>query len=293
MSQKTTAGVSLKVIILGVLFAAFWASASVAAKIGIRSVEPLVLFNIRFFIAGILLLGYATFVEKQPLPKGIEWRNLTIFGLLNTTIYLSLFVLAIRTVAAGIGSLSTATNPLLISILSAFWIGRKIKTAEWFAIILGIIGVGIATYPLLQNSYADATGLLILSGSMISYSVATIFFSNIQWRFSRSAINGWQALIGGILLIPFTYFSHSRTNNFDLTFWLSELWLSIPVSIVAIQLWLYLLKIDAVKASFFLFLCPIFGFIYSSLLLDEPISFYTLIGTALVLVGLYIGQRKK
>jgi probable blue pigment (indigoidine) exporter len=65
------------------------------------------------------------------------------------------------------------------------------------------------------------------------------------------------------------------------------------VSILAVQLWLKLLKADAVKASLWLYLCPIFGFIYSAWLFDEPITVLTLIGTVLVLVALYIGQNKK
>lgn len=278
-------------IFWGVLFAAFWASASAAAKIGIQSVEPLVLFNIRFFFAGILMLLYAYLYEKQPLPKGKEWQQLAIFGLLNVTIYLGFFVLAIQTVAAGIGSLSTATNPLIISILSAFWVGRKVKVNEWLGVLFGMIGVGLATYPLLINSYADWIGLFYLSISMISYSIGTIYYSKIEWKLSRTAINGWQVVLGGVMLLPFTFLLHKNPNHFDLRFWLSALWLTVPVSIIAVQLWLYLLKIDTVKSSFFLFLCPIFGFTYSSLLLNEPLTFYTFIGTALVLFGLYLGKK--
>lgn len=284
---------NLKLLLLGILFAASWASASAAAKFGLRSVEPLVLFQIRFLAAGIIMLAYSFLIQKDRLPKDKEWRELTIFGVLNVTLYLSFFVLGIKEVAAGIGSLSTATNPLFISILSAFWIGRSVKLGEWMAVLLGLIGVAVATYPLLQQSHATPLGLIYMALSMLSYSIATIYYSNIDWKLSRTAINGWQVFLGGILMLPLTFVLHKAPNNFDLTFTLSVLWLIFPVSILAVQLWLYLLKVDAVKASFFLFLCPIFGFIYSYFLLDEPITYHTFVGTALVIIGLYIGQRKK
>jgi probable blue pigment (indigoidine) exporter len=70
-------------------------------------------------------------------------------------------------------------------------------------------------------------------------------------------------------------------------------WLVIAVSIGAVQLWLYLLKIDPVKASLWLFLCPIFGFIFANILLNEPITIYTGIGTFCVIFGLYLAQREK
>lgn len=284
---------NLRLLLLGILFAASWASASAAAKFGLRSVEPLVLFQIRFLAAGIIMLAYSFLFQKDRLPKGKEWLELTIFGLLNVTLYLSFFVLGIKEVAAGIGSLSTATNPLFISIISAFWIGRQVKGAEWLAVLLGLLGVGLATYPLLQKSFATPLGLFYMFLSMLSYSIGTIYYSKIDWKLSRTAINGWQVFLGGILMLPLTVILHKDSNNFDLNFTFSVLWLIFPVSILAVQLWLYLLEVDPVKASFFLFLCPIFGFIYSYLLLDEPITYHTFLGTALVIVGLYVGQREK
>jgi len=284
---------NLKTILIGILFAALWASASSAAKIGLRSVEPLVLFQIRFLIAGIGMLAYSYFIQKDRLPQGNEWKKLTIFGLLNVTLYLSFFVLGISEVAAGIGSLSTATNPLFISILSAVWLGRKVKSSEWMAVLLGMIGVALACFPLIQNSFATPMGLFYMFLCMLSYSIGTIYYSNIDWKLSRTAINGWQVFLGGILMLPITFLMHKKPNNYDLTFYLSEFWLIVPVSVIAVNLWLYLLKIDAVKASFFLFLCPIFGFTYSYFLLDEPITYHTFLGTAFVIVGLYVGQREK
>ncbi len=284
----------IKNLLIGILFAMLWASASSATKIGIQSAQPLVIGNFRFFIAGFLMLGYSYLFQKNRLPKGEEWKKLAIYGFLNVTLYLGCFVIAIKHVSAGIGSLATATNPLIISILSAFWLGRSVKRTEILGLILGITGVGIATYPLLKNSFADVEGLIILSISMISYSVGTVYYSSQKWYLPLLVINGWQVLLGGILLVPITYFlTDWSNNNYDVKFWGSVFWLVIPVSIGAVQLWLYLLKKDPIKASLWLFLCPIFGFIYASFLLNEPITIYTYSGTLLVIVGLYLAQREK
>jgi probable blue pigment (indigoidine) exporter len=284
----------IKNLLIGIFFAMLWASASSATKIGIQSAQPLVIGNFRFFIAGTLMLGYSYLFQKNRLPKGTEWKQLAIYGFLNVTLYLGCFVIAIKHVSAGIGSLSTATNPLIISILSAFWLGRSVTKTEILGLILGITGVGIATYPLLKNSFADVEGLIILSISMISYSVGTVYYSSQKWDLPLLVINGWQVLLGGILLVPITFFFTDWSNNtYDVKFWFSVLWLVIPVSIGAVQLWLYLLKKDPIKASLWLFLCPIFGFIYASFLLNEPITSYTYVGILLVIVGLYLAQREK
>ena len=113
----------------------------------------------------------------------------------------------------------------------------------------------------------------------------------MKWKLNRSVINGWQVLIGGLLLLPFTLIFEKGTSHYDLQFWLSIGWLVVPVSIIAVQVWLYLLKEDAVKASLWLFVCPIFGLLYSTWLLGEPFTLFTAGGALLVLVSLYVGQK--
>jgi probable blue pigment (indigoidine) exporter len=279
-------------IVTGLLFSMFWASASVAGKFGLYSAEPLTLFTIRFLLAGSILLAYVYGIQRNRLPKGGEWKHLTLFGAFNTTLYLGLFVIALQYITPGITTLAIALNPLFISMMSAAWMKRRIKLTEWLSILIGIAGVLIAAYPLLKTSYATPTGLLLLALSMLTYSFGSVYYASVNWTLTRTTINAWQVFIGGILIAPFAAVFHTKANHFDLRFWLSLAWLIFPVSILAVQLWLRLLKSDAVRASLWLYLCPMFGFLYSSVLLGEPLSAYTVIGTIMVMAALYIGQRK-
>jgi probable blue pigment (indigoidine) exporter len=181
---------------------------------------------------------------------------------------------------------------LLISVISSLWMKRATSVVEWISIAVGVAGVAIATYPLLLTGHATTSGMILLGLSMLAYSIGAVYYSSVKWTLPRSVINGWQVFIGGLLLLPFTLFFEGGNTHFDSRFWLSVAWLVIPVSIAAVQLWLYLLKEDAVKASLWLFLCPIFGLLYSTWLLDEPFTWYTVAGTGLVLLSLYVGQSR-
>jgi len=279
-------------ILTGIAFSILWASASVAGKFGLFSVEPLVLFNLRFLFAGVILLSYIHTFQNARLPMGVEWKQLTIFGALNTALYLGIFIIGLQYITAGITSLAIVLNPLFISIMSSVWTKRKVKSVEWLSILLGMIGVGIAAYPLLRGSDVTIKGLSLLGLSMVSYSLGSVYYTTIPWTLPRTSINAWQVFISGILIAPFTMWFHTKPNHFDLRFWLSLLWLIVPVSILAVQLWLRLLKTDAVRASLWLYLCPIFGLTFSTILLHEPFTVYTVLGTALVMVAVFIGQRK-
>ncbi|WP_256007566.1 DMT family transporter [Pedobacter deserti] len=287
----------MKNILIGILFAMLWASAAVATKFGIQSAPPLLLANVRFLLAGLVLLCYGYIYKPDSsyrLPAGPEWKQLALFGLLNTAVYLGLFVYALKFTAAGIGSLATSTNPLLIVLISAWLIGRRPARSEVLSIVIGMTGIGVASWPLLQDSSTTVFGLAVLMTSMVSVSFASVYYASVKWSLPNILINGWQVGLGGLFLLPFTLvFSDWSAVSIDNRFIFSVLWLVLAVSVVGLICWFYLLKIDTVKASLWLFLCPVFGFFYAWWLVDEPITIYTLLGTLLVLGGLYLGQRDR
>lgn len=284
----------LRWLLAGTFFAILWASASTATKIGLSGAQPLVIAEMRFAMAALIMLVIAHLILRQRLPTGKEWKQLAIYGLLNISIYLGLYVVAMQTITAGIGALAVASNPVIISFLSVFILRQKISSSVIIAIIVCVAGVVCASWPLLQDASVSTTGLIIMFLSMLSYSIAAIYFSSQKWDgLSLLAINGWQTLMGGIFLLPLMLiFYKDSANHFDSKFWLSVSWLAIPVSIFAVQLWLWLLQVNAVRAGLWLFLCPLFGFIIAAIVMKDKISAYTVFGVLLVVVGLILSKMK-
>jgi probable blue pigment (indigoidine) exporter len=283
---------NLRWVSAGILFAILWASASTATKIGLIDAQPMVIAEIRFAIASAIMLFVAHLIMKQPLPGRTSWRPLAIYGLLNITIYLGMYVIAMQTITAGIGSLGVASNPVFISFLSVFFLKKKLSLSIIISIIVCVAGVVCASWPLLENASVSPRGLLILLLSMVSYSVGAIYFARRQWKeMSLLTINGWQTLFGGVFLLPVTLLAYkSSANTYTQSFWLSVTWLAVPVSIFAVQLWLWLLRLNPIRAGLWLFLCPLFGFIIAALILKDVISLYTVIGVVLVIGGLLMSK---
>ncbi|SOE23467.1 EamA domain-containing membrane protein RarD [Spirosomataceae bacterium TFI 002] len=288
MTKKT----NWKFLGLGFIFIALWSSASVAAKLGLKSVQPFVLYQARFTLAAFIMLSLVYIIRKGKVPKKSEFKQLALFGFLNITCSLGLFVLAIQEVAAGIGALQVAINPLVITLMSALFLKSKVLWTQILGLFVALAGVAVAVYPLLETAHATPKGLVILALSILSYSSAAIYYSKVKWNLSTMTINAWQALFGALFLLPITFYFYEDVNTFDLNFAFSALWLGIPLSVIAVFLWLYLLKIDTIKASYFLFLSPVFGFIYAYFILNEPFTLYTAIGLVFVLIGIYLGQKK-
>lgn len=282
-------------VIAGLVFAVLWGSASTATKIGLESAQPFVIALSRFAMAATLMLVLAHGFLGYRLPKKQEWRLLFVYGLLNVGIYLGLYVIALQQVSAGLGALLVATNPVLISLISTLWFRQPFGGRMALSIAFCSIGLLIVAIPLIQGSYTTPQGLAILLLSMASYSAGAIYFARTSWNgLHMLVINGWQTLFGGLSLLPVALLVFEPSLNiYDASFWIATTWLALPVSIVAVLLWQYLLREHPVKASFWLFLCPIAGFAMAAAVLGEPVTWHTFVGVVLVLAGLYIVQWKR
>lgn len=282
-----------KLLLTGIAFAFLWASASTATKIALVSGQPFVISVCRFFFASAIMLFITHVIMKQRPPQRAEWRYIMFYGLLNVSIYLGLYIIALQKVSAGLGTLAVGVNPVIISFMAALFFKQKITRMGMLSLTCCLLGVTIAAWPLLKTSYASLDGLLLIGVSMLAYSGAAIFYARHNWKgLHILTINGWQTLFGGIFILPCLFYTYDGTkNHFDGHFWAGTLWLAMPVSIAAVHCWLLLLKHNPAKAAYWLFLCPLFGFTLAALLLKEPLSFYTAAGVMFVIGGLYIAQK--
>lgn len=279
----------------GFLFSLLWSSASTATKISLKYAQPFVICVMRFFVAGILMLIITHVILRNRLPQKKEWLSVAVYGLLNISIYLGLYIWAMQYVSPGIGSLAVAANPVFISLLSMIFFKQRLRLYIIGSLLLCSTGILLAAWPLLTSGIATPAGLLILLSSMLAYSVGIIYFSRRNWgTLQMLTINGWQTLLGGVFLLPIAAITYRPSaNHFTAPLFASSLWLAIPVSVIAVQLWLFMLKDNAVKASFWLFLCPVFGYMIANIMMNDPVSIYTAVGMVLVITGLYIVQKKK
>lgn len=283
-----------KWFLAGLTFAILWSSAAAATKIALEEAQPLVIAVMRFGIASVIMLFIAHGVYRKALPKGKEWKQLAIYGLLNITIYLGIYIIAMQWVTASVGSLTIAVNPVFISFLSLIILRKPLKARVMGALIICIAGILIVGIPLLKDASVTPVGLILIIVSMLAYSIGTIYFTSKEWgSLHLFVINGWQTFFGGLFLLPFVLVGYSDANNhFGPQFWTGTLWLAIAVSIIAVFIWLWLLKLDAVKAGMWLFLCPVSGIIIAALWVGDSINGYTITGLVLVLAGLALSNFK-
>ncbi len=205
-----------------------------------------------------------------------------------------MYVVAMKEVTASVGALTVAASPVFISFLSLIVLKKPISPRILLALFVCISGFVVVAWPLFADASVTARGLVLLMASMFSYALGTIYFTSRRWEgLHLLTINGWQTLLGAFSCFLLCCLPISQTPTTFPGFWAGTLWLALPVSIVAVLLWLKLIKQDAVKAGLWLFLCPIFGIIIAAVLMGDKISLFTIGGLAMVLAGLGISHYDK
>lgn len=282
---------NLKGLFIGLLFTVLYASGAIIMKIGLFSASPLTLATLRFLIAGVLLLVfiYGFRKGKYPLPNKREWGVLLLLGLLNTSLFVGLGNLALRTISAGIFNLFLPINPFVFALFSLIFMGKNIRAKEWMGMAVSAIGLFIATYPSLANSHASLSGILLLVLAMVSMAVGSLVFKKANLQLPNLVINAWQVFIGGmIIMIPALFLESGNPVNVDVHLVEYLIWSVFGLSIFSMGLWFYLLKQDAVKANNWLLLNPVAGYILAAIILGEPLTWYSVVATIVVLFGLYL-----
>jgi probable blue pigment (indigoidine) exporter len=195
-----------KNILPGFLFAVLWASGAIAAKFGIRSVDALMLACLRFLITGIVFAPYFLLHKKHRfIPHPNEWKPIFIYGLLNTTLTLGSFFAAQKYASAGISMLFTAVTPLLIALLSALFLKRRLSRFEAVGMLVAFAGLLLAALTALPSATITVTGILLLTVYIVAYALSSMYISVVKVGLTNMVFNVWQVFTGGLLLLPFCW----------------------------------------------------------------------------------------
>ncbi len=284
-------------LIIGValFYILLWSSAFIATKVGVTHSPPLSLLAVRFLSAA-LVMALLALIFRIPLPKGrAAWGRLAVFGLLNSGIYLGCNYEALRYLSAGMGSIISATNPLLLTLIAPFLLRERLTWWKVLGLVLGFGGVlFVMVARLNSNSQLDTPGGMLVSFIGTACLVgATIFYKRYPPREHAFVVNAVQLGAAGLaLIVPALLFEHPGQVHIDMPLVESFLYLVLVISVGASLIWFWLLKQgEASVVSSYYFLTPIMGLALAALLLGEPFGLRDAIGLVAVAVGIALINR--
>lgn len=284
------------IFVSAVLTAILWGSAFPGIKmayalleIGSRDIWSQILFaGFRFTLAGVMTLGLIFFTRKKVLlPTRQEAKDFALLGFVLT--YLCYFFfhvgLANTTGVKGaiLGGLSTFATILCSHFLT---LDDKLNFRKCIGCVTGFLGIVI------MNLGGDLSGFSFLGeGCMLAnalcFGLGSVLSKKIANSRDSSYISGYQLLFGGIGLLLTGALGGGHFRNFGPMAMALILYMAF-VSAGGFALWTGLLKRNpSSRVAIYHFLTPVFGAVFSAVLLGEDLFHFSSLG-ALILVCLGI-----
>ncbi len=284
------------------LLYALFASVFTIAKQGLEYTEPIFFVGFRMTIAGVLILLYLFFFQKEKLIFNKKKHLWLLFWLAFFNIYLTnvFEFLGLKYLTSFKTCFIYSLSPFVSAFFSYLVFSEKMTFKKWLGFAIGFAGF----LPILLNESTPEESMkhvLIFSWPEISVIIAA-FSSVFGWILLRHIVkdngysplfaNGTSMVIGGIFALVHSYFA----ENWDpipvtetIPFLKCTLLLIIISSIICYNLYGYLLKrFTATLMSFAGFTTPLFAAFFGWLYLDEKIDSSFYLSAIIVFIGLVL-----
>lgn len=282
-----------------ILVMVFWGSAFVSGRILTQKFHPMNVGFFRFFIASSVLIPFLMY-KKPDFYKINFIQFLKVLSLAATGVfsYNFFFFSGLKLVEAGRSSVIIATNPAITAIVAVFFMGEVLNFRKFLGFSFALFGIIIVVTKgelatLFHGGFDQ--GELFLLGAVISWVTYTILGKMILKKLTSLEATTWACFLGTLMLLPFAlhfnFFTSVQTlDGSDLLHFANIGLFSTCLGFI----WYYdgVAKIGAATASSFINLVPIIGILCGSLFLNESITYSLIIGSLVVIVGVYLVNKK-
>lgn len=253
-----------------------WSTAFAGVKYGLRYAQPLGFAGIRFMLSGLLILPFCVRSIKAHYADRQFYGLVGRIALFQTFLLYGFFYLGMMRIPGALGAIVIGSSPLITAVTAHILLtDDRMTSRKLFCIILGIFGVvliSVSRKPWVPAGWHELIGILLLLLGTICSAIGNILVSQDKKRSDPFLLNACQLFLGGALLTCVSLLAEGKPRwPIHYPFILTLLWLSF-LSAAAFSIWFMLLKKPDIKVSelnFWKFLIPVFGAVFSWMLLKE------------------------
>ncbi|MBN9362014.1 MULTISPECIES: DMT family transporter [unclassified Devosia] len=289
-----------RLVIAIALFCCFlWGSAVPAVKIGygLFAIAPsdtpsLMLFaGARFFLAGVMLLGYSTLTRKPIVQPPRRLGQLGLLGLVSTAgQYLFYYIGLAHSTGVKVSIITSTSTFFSVLIAHFLYANDKLTPRRTLGCLLGfagVVAVNLAAGGIDLHVSLLGEGFIVIAALL--FAVGGVYGKGLSADMDAAVMTGWQLLLGGAILGLAGLVLGGSFGAFGLEAALLLAYLA-ALSAAAFALWSVLLKHNPVgSVSIFICAIPIFGVLLAGLFLGESIfEWKNLVALVLVSVGIWM-----
>lgn len=281
-----------------VLTAALWGGQFIAGRVVAQVLPHFTASVLRFGVAAVVLLVLVR-MREGGLPRldARQWLAMIVLGATGVSLYNAFFFAALEHVPAGRASLIMALNPVGTALGAWLLFRERMSPLRCVGIVLSLIGAAVVIGrgdPLALLSGALGAGELMLFVCVLSWVAYTLTGRVVLGRVSVLATTAYAALVGTAMLAVGAAFElpQVRFDALSPSDWGAVVYLGVLGTVVAF-LWYNegVLRLGPARAAVFINFVPVFGVVFSAILLAEPVLPSMIVGGALVIIGVSLTNR--
>ena len=275
-----------------------WGASFIATKVALRELSPVSLVWLRFLV-GVIILGAAVTARRQLTLPG--WKDLGYFALLGfigITFHQWLQSTGLVTSQATTTAWIVATTPIFIALLGWLFLKEKLGWLRTAGIGLAALGVLLVVSQgdlasLASGHFGSPGDILIMIGAP-NWAVFSVLSRSGLKRYPAALMMFYVMALGWLFssLLFFAGPGLSEFSHLTLDGWLGIAFLGVICSGFAYIFYYDALQvIPATQAGVFLYLEPLVTLVVAAILLGEPLLLASLLGGAIILVGVWLVNR--
>ncbi|MBX4912111.1 DMT family transporter [Rhizobium bangladeshense] len=274
-----------------------WGGNSVAGKLAVGHISPMMLTFLRWFLAVALIAIISVPQLKKDWP--VAKKNLPLllcYGAIGYTLFNAMLYSAVQYTTAINVAIEQAGIPMLIFLLNFFFFRTGISLAQCLGFGTTLLGVALTAAhgdlaTLLQLQLNRGDGLMLIA--IAAYSLYTILLRwkpPVDWR----TLMAFPALAAMLTSLPLLLWEIRRgaAQWPDQAGWSITFYTAIFPSLLA-QI-LYIKGVEAIganRAGLFINLVPVFGTLLSVVLIGERLQSFHITALMLTLGGIAIAEK--
>lgn len=281
-----------KTIISLILLVCIWGSVWPIYKYALQFSPPVLFSGIRSIIAGLLFA-----LILLPQWKQIKWReNWSIYvisSIFNVILFYGMQSIGLQYLPAGLYSVIVYFQPVLVVVLAWPFLKEPLTRNKIIGVFIGFLGVVMVSLDGISGKVAPI-GFVFALITAIGWAIGTIYVkvkSNVVHGFWLVAL---QNVIGGFCMLFYGLGAEDiRTIEWNGSFIVCLIYGAIFGVAIAFVLYNRLMsKGEAGKVSSFTFLVPLIAVLLGTIFLDEPFTISLFIGMALIILSIYLINKK-
>ncbi|WP_050478469.1 DMT family transporter [Herbaspirillum rhizosphaerae] len=285
-------------LLLAVVGAIFFSAKAIVAKLMYRyHVDAVMVISLRMMFSFPMFAVVAVWQARHSPPlAGRDYAKIVFLGLIGY--YLSSFLdfLGLQYISAGLERLILFLTPSFVLLISFTFYKRKVGLVEWAALLVSYLGTALVLQHDINTGGSNVVlGSVLVLGAAISYALYLIFSGELVRRVGAMRLVAYAMCVSSVACIAQFFILRpvgalvQPVEVYQLSAFNAVFCTVLPVFLTMIAV----ARIGAPSAAQAGLVGPVSTLFLGAMLLDEPITAIQLVGTALVLSGIYLLSRKK